>query len=124
MYQKRLEASGNVSLGMPTVGTVGCHVFQVIADAGGWSGSALVKGRVGGSRLDGTPIPDANLTGLIYYNVATKVKVVAATAITAAGIYAVEAPGIEVVLVYTHTSGGATVDGAPLDYPLQLLNTA
>lgn len=123
MFQKALNASGNVSLGMPTVGTVGCVVIHVV-DLGSWSGSAVVKIRVGGERSDGTPIPDAQLVTVPYYNVATKAKVAAATAITAAGIYAIEAPGLEVVLVYTHTAGAAAVYGNPLDYPLQLLNTA
>lgn len=124
MYQKRLEATGKVSLGMPSIGVVGCHVIQVVADGGGWSGSAVVKIRVGGPiPTGGAPIPDASLATVPYYNVATKAKVAAGTAITAAGIYAIEAPGLEVVLDYTHTSGGATVSGNPLDYPLQLLNT-
>lgn len=124
MFQKSLQATGKVSLGMPTVGTVGCVVFQV-QDLGSWSGSALVKGRVGGPLVgSGSPINDTELIGLIYYNVATKTKVVAATAITAEGIYAVEAPGLEIVLDYTHTAGSAAVYGVPLDYALQLLNTA
>ena len=124
MFQKDLNATGVVSLGMPTIGTVGCVVFQVVAASGGWSGTALVKGRVGGA-IPGTgaTIPNTSLTGLICYNVATKAAVAAATGITAAGIYAVEAPGLEIVLDYTHTSGSALVYGVPLDYPLELLNT-
>jgi hypothetical protein len=124
MFVKDLQATAFVSLGMPSVGVVGCVVIQVVPDAGGWSGSAVVNIRVGGARPDGTPIPNAALATVPYYNVATKAKVVAGTAITAAGIYAIEAPGLEVVLNYTHTSGSAVIYGNPLDYPLQLLNTA
>lgn len=125
MNQKRLEATAKVSLGMPSIGDVGCVVFQVIADGGGWSGSAVPKIRVGGTTpTTGAPLPDAALTTVPYYNVATKAKVAAGTGITGAGIYAIETPGLEAVLDYTHTSGGATVYANPLDYPLQLLGTA
>ena len=108
MIQKALQSTGIVSLGFPSNAAVGIVVFQVIGAT--WSGSAVVKIREGGARArPGTPVPVANLVTTQYANWGTATIVAAGSPITTDGIYAVLAPGVEVVLDYTHTSGQAAL---------------
>lgn len=119
MLQKSLQATGIVSLGTVDRGVGGVMVFQVVGAT--WTGSALVKVRVGGPTLAGTPIPDANLKTIPYYNVATGTVIAPGTAITADGIFAVIANSLEVVLDYTHSAGAAAIYGLPAEIATALV---
>lgn len=105
MQTRELKATGQLQLGEGSDSTVGRVVFQ-IEDVDTWDGSAVVKGRV--------PRSDAPLVDLPFTQYSDNSEQPAGTAITGPGIYAVDLPGVEVVLEYTHVDGRAKVHAIPL----------
>lgn len=112
-----MTATQVYSLAFPSNEVIGTVVFQIIGAA--WAGSAIPQMRLGGPQA-------ASDSGLVagafkncaYINVATGAQVAAGTAITADGIYAVTAPGVEVALSHTQVTGSALVYFTPLELPL------
>jgi hypothetical protein len=103
---KKLNATAKISLGDASQYSVGRIVFQIVDD-GSMSTSAVVKARVLG-------LADAELIAVPYTNRATGATVAASTAITAEGLYEVDAAGVEIVLDNTYTSGAGTVHYVPV----------
>lgn len=103
---KTLNSTAKVSLGDASHGTTGKMVFQIVDD-GSMSISLVVKARVLG-------LADSELIAVPYINRGTGATVAASTAITAEGIFEVDATGVEVVLDNTNTSGAASVYYQPV----------
>lgn len=96
-----LTASENIDIGDASDRVVGTVVLQV-KDVSSWVGSIQPVGRLRGA----TDMPWVDLP---YQNLISLADVAASTPITAAGIYAIRADGLEVELQYTHTSGSGAV---------------
>lgn len=105
LMKRSLNATEVVKLGTGHESSVSRIVFQVVDD-GSMSTSAVVKGRIQG-------ITD-ELIALPYVNRGTGASVAASTAITAEGLYEVDATGIEVVLDNTYASGAGSVYIVPV----------
>lgn len=92
--------SEQLSLGDVSETTVARVVVQVVG--AGWTGGLTPKARV----KDGSAAPLVNVP---YTNVGTNAPVAAGAAISADGIYEIDAPGREVVLDHAWTAGSVTI---------------
>lgn len=101
-----INASANFVLGDASPHSVGRIVFQVV-EVSAISTSFVVKARVPG-------LADTELIAVPYTNRGTGAAVAASTAITAEGLFEVDATGVEIVLVNTYTSGKANVTYFPV----------
>jgi hypothetical protein len=106
MPSKTLNADAVVSLGTGHESGRSVIVFQ-IRDDGSMSTSAVVKARIPG-------LADAELIAVPYTNRGTGAAVAASTAITAEGLFEVDATGVEIVLDNNWTSGAGSVHYVPL----------
>ena len=95
------------SLGDASGSYVGRIVFQIV---GGGTFSFTPK-----ARLRGASIANGSLVSVPYTNRGTGASVAAGTAITAAGLYEVDATGVEVTLDGSYTSGACAVYPQPLE---------
>lgn len=110
MPSKTLNVTEVVSLGDASIHGVSRIVFQ-IRDDGSMSTSAVLKARV-------NVLPALASTELIsvpYTNRGTGASVAAGTAITAEGLFEVDATGVEIVLDNTFTSGKSSVHYLPVE---------
>ena len=117
MFQKTLNATAKVSLGIAHPDIAGSTSFQIYTPSAA-SYSAVPKIRMGGqlTNTDGSSgsVPDAALKSVRYWNMGTSTLVAAGTAITADGVFVVNLPaGVELVLDNTYTSGDARVYATP-----------
>lgn len=103
---KKIRATEKVSLGDGSTQNVSRLVFQIVDD-GSLNTSMVVKARILG-------LPDSELTAIPYTNRGTGSTIAASTAITAEGIYEVDATGVEIVLDNTLTAGTGTVYYQPV----------
>lgn len=103
MARKDSGTSETVLLGTADDNVVGRVMLQVVGS--GWTGGLTPMGRVD---------PAAPLVNLPYRNHGTNTPVAAGTAITADGLYDVDAPGMEVVLVHARTAGSVQIYPRPL----------
>lgn len=93
-----------ISVGDSSHGYVGSTVLQV--EGSGWTGQLVIQGRVRGSGLTMKALP--------YQNLITLADVAAGTPITADGLYAVRADGLEIEIVHTRTAGAVSLAAKPL----------
>lgn len=104
-------------LAFPSHAVIGTVVFQIVGTT--WAGNAVPQIRMGGPQAaSDAGLGASTLKNCSYVNVSTGAQVAAGTAITADGIYAVTAPGVEVVLNHTQVTGSALVYFIPLEMPL------
>ena len=106
MPSKTLNADEVVSLGTGHDGGRSVIVFQ-IRDDGSMSTSAVVKARVPG-------LASTEWIAVPYTNRGTGAAVAASTAITAEGLFEVDATGVEIGLDNNWTSGAGSVHYVPL----------
>jgi hypothetical protein len=106
MASKPLNTTAVISLGDASVRSVSRIVFQV-RDDGSMSTSFVVKARVWGLGSETIAVP--------YTNRGTGAAVAASTAITAEGLFEVDATGVEIVLDNTYTSGAGSVHYVPVE---------
>lgn len=106
MASKKIHATEKISLGDASTQSVGRIVFK-IRDDSSLSTSMVVKARILGEA-------DAELVSVPYTDRSSNTALAAGTAITAAGLYEVDATGVEIVLDNTYTSGSGTVVYQPV----------
>lgn len=106
MHIIQSDTADTFDIGDGAAHSVSSFVFQ-IEGAGGWDGEITVKGRVRGSSLSWQTLP--------VQNIRTLADVAAGTALTADGIYAVRADGLELQIVHAAiTTGSVSVAVEPL----------
>lgn len=104
---KPLNETAVIALGDGSNRAVSRIVFQV-RDDGSMSTSFVVKAKVRG-------LAATELIAVPYTNRGTGAAVAASTAITAEGLFEVDATGVEIFLDNTYTSGKGSVHYVPVE---------
>lgn len=101
-----MTASEVKNLGSSREGVVSSWVLGI---SGTFVGSMILR-----KRLRGGSVALASAGACWYTNVLTNTAVAAGTAITAAGVYVVQADGCDIGLDFTYTSGSLVLEVDPI----------
>jgi hypothetical protein len=101
MFTKSSSASEDIALGNASSGATGRMVIHVVGAS--WTGTLTPRGRVAGS--------GAALSAL---QATKRSDDTAVSSISADGIYAIDASGLDVVLTHARTAGSVTVYAQPV----------